>query len=143
MEIALTKDQTIFLFLLSKIDEPEICRYIIGLKNKKEEIEAYNYHYENWKKIALSYFQCLENRYPTYSYVLNGDQYIAEADNNLIFFYQTSISYQIRDLVMGLINEYREDNVSEEEKKRWRKEDDIIYGKLARRIKEKMILSLC
>lgn len=138
MEIALTKDQTIFLFLLSKIDEPEICRYIIGLKNKKEKIEAYNYHYENWERIALSYFQCLKNRYPTYSYVLNGDQYIARADNNLIFFYQTSISYQIRDLVMGLINEYRGDNLSEEEKKRWRKEDDIIYGKLARRIKEKI-----
>ena len=86
MEIALTKDQTIFLFLLSKIDEPEICRYIIGLKNKKEKIEAYNYHYENWERIALSYFQCLKNRYPTYSYVLNGDQYIARADNNLIFF---------------------------------------------------------
>ena len=69
---------------------------------------------------------------------MNGDQYIARADNNLIFFYQTSISYQIRDLVMGLINEYRGDNLSEEEKKRWRKEDDIIYGKLARRIKEKI-----
>ena len=39
---------------------------------------------------------------------------------------------------MGLINEYRGDNLSEEEKKRWRKEDDIIYGKLARRIKEKI-----
>ena len=77
MEIAITKDQTIFLFLLSKIDEPEICRYIICLKNKKEKIEAYNYHYENWERIALSYFQCLKNRYPTYSYVLNGDQYIA------------------------------------------------------------------
>ena len=138
MEIALTKDQTIFLFLLSKIDEPEICRYIIGLKNKKEKIEAYNYHYGNWKKIALSYFQCLENRYPTYSYVLNGDQYIAKADNNLIFFYQTSISYQIRDLVMGLINEYREDNVSEEEKKIWREEDDKLYGGLARKIQLKI-----
>ena len=46
MEQSLTKDQIIYLLLLSKIDEPQLCRYIIGLKNSKEKIEAYNYHYE-------------------------------------------------------------------------------------------------
>ena len=134
MDIPLTKDQSIYLILLQKISISTICQNIILLKNKIEINEAYEYHSTLWNNIASKYFQCLKKRYPTYSYVLDGDQYIARADNNLIFFYQTSISYQIRDLVMGLINEYRGDNLSEEEKKRWRKEDDIIYGKLARRI---------
>ena len=49
---SLTKDQMIYLLLLTKIDEPQLCRNIIGLKNKKEKIETYNYHYENWENIA-------------------------------------------------------------------------------------------
>ena len=138
MEEALTKDQVIFINLLSKIDEPEICRYIIGLKNKKEKIEAYNYHYEQWEKIASKYFKCLENRYPTYSYIFNGDEIIAKQDNNLVFFKETGISYQIRDLVMGLINGYEKDDISEEEKKIWRKEDDKLYKGLARKIQLEM-----
>ena len=138
MEEPLTKNQVIFLNLLSKIDEPEICRYIIGLKNKIEIEEAYNYHYENWENIASKYFKCLENRYPTYSYILNGEEIIAEPDNNLVFFEETGISYQVRDLVMGLINGYEDDNLSEKEKNLWRKEDDKLYKGLARMIQFKM-----
>ena len=39
---------------------------------------------------------------------------------------------------MTLINEYNEEDISEKEKKEWRKEDDIICGKLAKRIMNKM-----
>ena len=138
MEHSLTKDQIIYLLLLSKIDEPQLCRYIIGLKNRKERIEAYNYHYEQWEKIASKYFKCLENRYPTYSYIFNGHEKIAKQDNNLVFFKETGISYQIRDLVMGLINGYEKDDISEEEKKIWRREDDKLYNGLARKIQSKM-----
>tara|TARA_A100001037_G_scaffold16797_1_gene14688 strand:+ start:474 stop:899 length:426 start_codon:yes stop_codon:yes gene_type:complete len=138
MEQFLTKDQMIYLLLLFKINEPQLCCYIIGLKNKKERIEAYNYHYENWEKIASKYFKCLENRYPTYSYILNDKEIIAKQDNNLIFFKETGISYQIRDLIMNLISDYKDDNISKEEKKIWRKEDDKKYSKLARRIQDKM-----
>ena len=138
MEQSLTKDQIIYLLLLSKIDEPQLCRYIIGLKNSKEKIEAYNYHYEQWEKIASKYFKCLENRYPTYSYIFNGHEIIAKQDNNLVFFKETGISYQIRDLVMGLINGYEKDDISEEEKKIWRKEDDKLYKGLARKIQLEM-----
>ena len=138
MEHSLTKDQIIYLLLLSKIDEPQLCRYIIGLKNRKERIEAYNYHYEQWEKIASKYFKCLENRYPTYSYIFNGYEIIAKQDNNLVFFKETGISYQIRDLVMGLINGYEKDDISEEEKKIWRKEDDKLYKGLARKIQLEM-----
>ena len=138
MDDPLTKDQMIYLLLLTKIDEPQLCRYIIGLKNQKEKIEAYNYHYEQWEKIASKYFKCLENRYPTYSYILNGEEIIAEKDNNLVFFKETGISYQVRDLVMGLINGYENDDLSEEEKKIWREEDDKLYRGLARKIQLKM-----
>ena len=138
MDDPLTKDQMIYLLLLTKIDEPQLCRNIIGLKNKKEKIETYNYHYENWEKVASKYFKCLENRYPTYSYILNGKEIIAEKDNNLVFFKETGISYQIRDLVMGLINGYENDDLSEEEKKIWREEDDKLYRGLAQKIHLKM-----
>ena len=138
MEDPLTNDQLIYLVLLTKIDEPQLCRYIIGLKNQKEKIETDNYHYENWENIASKYFKCLENRYPTYSYILNGKEIIAEKDNNLVFFKETGISYQVRELVLSLINGYEKDGLSGEEKKIWREEDDKLYGPLARKIQLKM-----
>ena len=69
---------------------------------------------------------------------MNGKDYISNIDKNLEFFNKTGISYQVRELVMTLINEYNEEDISEKEKKEWRKEDDIIYGKLAKRIMNKM-----
>tara|TARA_Y100000768_G_C23939675_1_gene664459 strand:- start:411 stop:836 length:426 start_codon:yes stop_codon:yes gene_type:complete len=138
MEYGLTRDQKTYLLLLTKINEPYLCRYIIHLKNEGERIDAYNYHSERWRDIVLSYFQCLKTRYPTYSYVFNGEKFIANIDKNLEFFNKTGISYQVRELVMSLINEYKDDTISEEEKKLWRKEDDILYGKLAQKVKSKM-----
>ena len=138
MEYGLTSDQKTYLLLLTKINEPYLCRYIIHLKNEGERIDTYNYHSERWRDIVLSYFQCLKTRYPTYSYVFNGEKFIANIDKNLEFFNKTGISYQVRELVMSLINEYKDDTISEEEKKLWRKEDDILYGKLAQKVKSKM-----
>ena len=40
--------------------------------------------------------------------------------------------------IENMISDYIEGNISEKEKKEWRKEDDIIYGKLAKRIMNKM-----
>lgn len=138
MEYGLTRDQKTYLLLLTKINEPYLCRYIIYLKNEGERIDTYNYHSERWRDIVLSYYQCLKTRYPTYSYVFNGEKFIANIDKNLEFFNKTGISYQVRELVMSLINEYKDDTISEEEKKLWRKEDDILYGKLAQKVKSKM-----
>ena len=138
MEIDLTTNQKIYLLLLNKINEPYLCHYIISLKDNIEKVDAYNYHYEKWKDIVLSYFQCLETRYPTYSYVLNGEIFNANIDKNLEYFKKTGISYQVRELVMSLIKEYRDDDITEEEKKLWRKEDDILYGKLSKKIQDKM-----
>ena len=59
-------------------------------------------------------------------------------DNNLVFFKETGISYQVRDLVMSLIREYKDDDVPVEEKNIWRKEDDKLYGELARGIQDHM-----
>tara|TARA_Y100001936_G_scaffold254128_1_gene325356 strand:+ start:3775 stop:4194 length:420 start_codon:yes stop_codon:yes gene_type:complete len=138
MEVDLTNNGKIYLLLLNKIHEPYICDYIIHLKKEQEEKESYHYHSERWNDIVLSYFKCLKTRYPTYSYILNGKDYISNSDKNLEFFNKTGISYQVRELVMTLINEYNEEDISEKEKKEWRKEDDIIYGKLAKRIMNKM-----
>jgi len=138
MDIPLTKDQSIYLILLQKISISTICQNIILLKNKIEINEAYEYHSTLWNNIASKYFQCLKKRYPTYSYVLNDKKFIANPDNNLVFFNETGIPYQVRDLVISLISDYKDDDISDEERDKWRKKDDKMYGILSRKIKESM-----
>ena len=39
---------------------------------------------------------------------------------------------------MNLISEYKDDTITEDEKKEWRKEDDLKYSKLAEKIHKVM-----
>lgn len=128
------KDITIFLLLNQKIKINEISWKILSLKNKIEEKEVIEYYDELFENIAGKYFRCLENKYPTYSYILDSCKIVAKRDNNIKFYLETGISYQVRDLVLDLISEYKDDDITEDEKKEWRKEDDILYGKLAEKI---------
>ena len=63
MENPLTKDQMIYLLLLTKIDEPQLCRYIIGLKNKKEKIEITNKELENERNRLIHIRKFIENNF--------------------------------------------------------------------------------
>ena len=128
------KDITIFLLLNQKIKINEISWKILSLKNKIEEREVSEYYDELFENIAGKYFKCLENKYPTYSYILDGCKIVAKRDNNIKFYLETGVSYQVRDLVLDLIVNYEDDlfkDKSKDEKKQFRKEDDILYGKLA------------
>ena len=135
------KDITIFLLLNQKIKINEISWKILFLKNKIEKKEVNEYYDELFENIAGKYFKCLENKYPTYSYILDSCKIVAKRDNNIKFYLETGISYQVRDLVLDLIKSYEDDlfNIkSKDEKKQFRKEDDILYGKLAEKIQRVM-----
>lgn len=135
------KDITIFLLLNQKIKINEISWKILSLKNKIEEREVSEYYDELFENIVGKYFKCLENKYPTYSYILDGCKIVAKRDNNIKFFLETGVSYQVRDLVLDLITGYEDDlfkDISKDEKKQFRKEDDILYGKLAEKIQRVM-----
>ena len=106
MEISFTKDQEIGFILFQKINEPEICRNIIQLKNKVEQEEAYNFHYDLWENIASKYFAAAEINYRHISYLLNSENYTIQKDKVIDFYNETGISYQNRDLILSLINDY-------------------------------------
>ena len=62
---------------------------------------------------------------------------VAERDRNMAYYNYTGIPYQIRGLVLNLISDYKDDNISEEEIKLWRIEDDKKYCRIAKKIMKK------
>ena len=58
-------------------------------------------------------------------------EYVSEPDNNLDYFHETGISYQVRDYLLNSLN------TKEWKKQYWkdiRKHDDDIYGPLSKQI---------
>ena len=125
MEISFTKDQEIGFILFQKINEPEICRNIIQLKNKVEQEEAYNFHYDLWENIASKYFAAAEINYRHISYLLNSENYTIQKDKVIDFSNETGISHQVRDIILELIRS---------SDKEWVDYDDIMYSILAKEI---------
>ena len=125
MEISFTKDQEIGYILFQKINEPEICRNIIQLKNKVEQEEAYNFHYDLWENIASKYFAAAEINYRHISYLLNSENYTIQKDKVIDFYNETGISHQVRDIILELIRS---------SDKEWVDYDDIMYSILAKEI---------
>ena len=162
MIITLSKNKRIEYYLSHFIDEPEICKYIVDLKNKMEEKDAFEYHYERWETIAGTYYKSFEynqwrERTP-YSYVVDSKRYIAKKDRKLDYYLETGISFQVRDLLLSVISksdEYfsypkfasiekgrftvDETSILNKDIKEWRKEDDEIYSILAQKIMEQFI----
>jgi hypothetical protein len=162
MIITLTNDKRIEYYLSHFINSPEICEYIVLLKNTIEEKDAYDYHYERWETHASSYYKCFEynqwkERRP-YSYVVDSKRYIAKKDRCLDYYLETGISFQVRDLLLTILsnsNEYFSDylfgniekvrftvdetSILNKDIKEWRKEDDDIYSVLAQKIMEQFI----
>ena len=125
----------ILLSLQHKLNEKYLCIYILNiLQNiiEKEEKETLEYHKEKWNTIAGSYFKCTKPI--PLSYVINYEHYRIFKDDNMDFYNQTGISFQIRDLVLSIIK------ISTD--KEWRKYDDKIYAKLARKIHYKMLCDI-
>ena len=142
----LNNDQQISL-LLSQFIPIEPIRYkIIQMKNKKEKKEALDYHIERWETISSKYFRSLEKISNPYSYVLDSKYYICEKDKCLDFYNETSISYQIRGLLLEILNCASEfegymsssnDHILNCTWYEWRKEDDKIYSILSEEIMKK------
>ena len=155
MIITLSNNKRIEYYLSHFIDEPEICKYIVDLKNNMEEKDAFDYHYERWETIAGTYYKSFEYnqlkaRTP-YSYVLDTQRYFTKKDRCLEYYLETGVSFQVRDLLLDIIScdfssdpilgtiskvNFTIDDTSILSKyvKEWRKEDDQIYSILAQKI---------
>ena len=165
MIITLSKNKRIEYYLSHFIDEPEICKYIVDLKNIMEEKEAYDYHYERWETHAGNYYKSIEyNQWKEmipYSYVhmsSKGNKFIVRKDRKLDYYLETGISFQVRDLLLNILSKsdeyfsYRtftnimkvrftidETSILDKDIKEWRKEEDEIYSILAKKIMEQFI----
>ena len=129
MEYDLMKDQKICLYLIQILPVPDLCRLIIDYKNYLETQENYIYHISLWENISSAYFISCETKFPTYSYILDRKHYIANVDRNLEYYNFTKISYQVRNMILELI---------QTTDKEWRKNDDKMYGILSKKIMEKI-----
>jgi hypothetical protein len=132
-----------YLYLKRLIPIRDICIQILKQKKTVEDLETYNYHDNMWETHAGKYYNCLDNDRTDgrglliYSFIHNDKEIFAERDRNMTYYNYTGIPYQIRVLVLNLISDYNDYNISEEEKKSYRIEDDIKYCKIANKIIEK------
>jgi len=143
MEIGLIQDEEIALLLSTFIPINDICKYIIDLKNTIERKETLSYHTGNWETIASKYFRSIEKEGRPYSYVSDGKDYISEKDRWLEFYNETGISYQVRALLLDILNcqvevncwlEVYSENILNCTRYEWRKEDDDLYSVLSTKI---------
>ena len=131
-----------YLYLMHLIPIRDICIQILNEKKNFEQIETYNWWYDMWETHAGKYYKCLDKGLNDreifiYSYILNDQKIFAERDRNMEYYNYTGIPYQVRGLVLNLISDYKDDNISEEEIKLWRIEDDKKYSRIASKIVEK------
>jgi len=140
MEIGLDNDEYISLVLTRLIPSIDIRLKIIEFKNILETKDALDYHKERWETISSKYFKSVEKSDWThsqiyYSYVLDNNEYISEGDRCLDYYFETGVSYQVRDLLLSLL---RRENYSDDSIKEDRKFDDTMYGILAEKITKKI-----
>ena len=141
----LNNDQQISL-LLSQFIPIEPIRYkIIQMKNKKEKKEALDYHIERWETISSKYFRSLEKDYHgvviPQSYSIDSKYFVSNKDKCLEFYNETGISYQVRDLLLDILQcpmgSLFTENIMDCTLFEWRQNDDEIYSILARKIMKK------
>ena len=138
-----SKDE-IILYLYKFIPIMELCVKIVNMKIKIDKEETYNYHLELYNKIHLSYLNSFD--YSTqrdrtyYSYILDDKHIICEKDRNMNFYNITGISYQVRNILLDVINSpttnydlIRSDYTDKE----IRNEDDKLLSLLTNEIKKK------
>ena len=143
----LTNDQQISL-LLSKFIPIEPIRYkIIQMKNKKEKKEALDYHIERWETISSKYLKSLSLERDCHgvvipqSYSIDSKYFVSNKDKCLEFYNETGISYQVRDLLLDILQcpmgSLFTENIMDCTLFEWRKEDDKIYSILSEEIMKK------
>ena len=140
MEISLTKDETICLYLKSLLPIPELCYKIIKIKNDSESEETYKYHLDRWIKLAGEHYYTRDNHFNKFSYVLDSEKYIIKPDHRMDFYKMTGISYQVLELIYELIRikDEKSWDFEMDDKIDWIKHDDKLYSELADRIMDRM-----
>ena len=126
----LTNDEQIFGILLSKINIPQLSKYILNLKKEMEEKETLEYHEIQWENIVGCYFNVRDSYSGTISYIINDKNYVINKDYLPDFYNITGISYQVVDMIFEIIK------ISEN--KHRLKHNDYLYGILAKKIMVEM-----
>ena len=144
------RSSIIYLYLSTKIHEKSIIKQIIQMINY---LESKVYHIERYNNIKNAWLNSLTynkwNMKEIYSYVHNGGIYRFEEDRIRYFYNYTGISCQVIDLLFEIITNCRRgfqalcsksdnESITDKQIKQWRKEDDNLYGILAKKIMEKM-----
>ena len=125
---------SIYLYLLRFIHIPEICKYIISIKDNIEQKNNLDYHIQLYNNTGHLYSNVIKNKYDIprkwrSSYVLDGNQYIFKPDHLIDFYLNTNISYQIIEIIHEIIK------ITDIE---WRMYDDKLYYPLTLKIKSGM-----
>jgi len=124
-------------FIFYNIFPIEVMDHIINIKNKVEEKETLDYHIERWEKISSLYFRSFESYNDIdktkifLSYTIDSKIFVAKPDKNLDFYYETGTSYQVRNMLLDILN------TKEWEEHHWhdiREHDDNLYGVLSKKI---------
>ena len=135
MKEPLKKDHLISLYLSRVCPINEIRYKIIKMALKKENEETLEYHTDRWENIAGSYYMIINSlSVRKLSYVF-GTTYIIRIDLKLDFYNLTRISYQVIDLIHGLIRLKKDDHASYKE---ILYNDDKLYSELSKKIMTRM-----
>tara|TARA_B100001094_G_C18019903_1_gene714550 strand:- start:295 stop:762 length:468 start_codon:yes stop_codon:yes gene_type:complete len=124
----------------------DINQKILFFKKKIEEDEILDYHKKRYNEITTLYFNSFEydlwGRRIPYSYVINDcERWKIEKDRKMEFYNYTGISFQIRDMLIEILDcqdDLTIKNVDQscyrDDYKEWREMDDHLYSFLAKKI---------
>ena len=141
---SLTTYQENLMTLNRFIDEKEISKHILNLKEDIEKEETKRFHIELWSSLMDKYYKSKDYSLFTkplnhFIYFEGGRKYIYETDRVLDFYNETGISFQSRELLLTTLSQENMDaNFTEIPPSSIREYNDHIYGNLSSQIMYKM-----
>ena len=131
--------------LFEFIPDLDICLEIINIVESEKQ-STLNYYIDRHNNIFNKYIDSLkydeQSGRKYYSYILNNKIIIAEKDRNIDFYKETGISYQVRNLLMDILNcpTKKADLITKDfTGKDLREENDKLYFLLTLNINNKML----
>jgi len=108
MKLLTPTEIKIFYYLNQKINEPNLCKYILTLKKEKEFQENQKFYIDIWERIAGSYYRSMEIHYSIEAKLLYNQEFLLRCDINLdypvqSYFLITDISYESRNYLLYMI----------------------------------------
>ena len=137
--------------LLKIIPNIDLCVKIIILKDKIEKEETLEYHIERYNTIYNKYKNSFQyNNFGNkifYSYIINDTTYFSNKDRCLDFYNETGISYQVKSLLLVILNSPTTDknlihndgfSLTDEKIRNYNNFRDKLFSILAQEIMKKM-----